>query len=448
MRDQRLLDLGLTAKAVAGGVFLSGRTVDDILATSAMPRRTDGVPIQLHVDAARGLVHATSPDGLTRTAVRMGDQGTSLLLPTAAEPRSAPTAVPRTPSPWPQPNGSGSRALDQAVAQAFPNDVDIATAACLVVHKGRIVAERYRPGIDADTPLQIWSIGKSLLALQVGIAVGDGLLDPDAPLGFREWASPRDPRRAITLSHCLQMASGLGFSAEWAPDWRPGRGIADHGFIYGGLVDSAALMLAAPLAAPPGEVGVYRNSDTLALQLALSRALADAGHDPHVWPHERLYAPLGCSAVFLECDPFGTPLPSGWVYATARDVARLALLLLQDGHWEGRQLLPPGWAARMASPAPGWRGRYWMAEAPPHHDDSVYGHHLWRNCFAPEDRWPLPDDARFMLGVGGQYAWIIPSRDLVIVRLGHVRGMLENGRGREPLATAFGAIAAAVADLP
>jgi CubicO group peptidase (beta-lactamase class C family) len=448
VRDQRLLDLGLTAKAVAGGVFLSGRCVRDILATSAMPRRTDGTPIQLHVDQARGLVHATSPDGLARTAVRMGDQGTSLLLPTQAEPQFSPRTVPRAPEPWPHPPGTGSTALDDAVALAFPDDADIATAALVVVHKGRIVAERYRSGITADTPLQIWSIGKSLLAMQIGIAVGDGLLDPDAPLGFPEWAAMRDPRRAITLAQCLQMASGLGFSAEWAPDWRPGQGIADHGFIYGGLVDSAALMLASRLATPPGEVGVYRNSDTIALQLALSRALAEAGHDLHIWPHERLYAPLGCSAVFLECDPFGTPLLSGWVFATARDVARLAQLMLQDGLWEGRQLMPRGWAALMATPAPGWRGRYWMAEAPSHHRDSIYGHHLWLNRFAPEDRWPLPADARFMLGVGGQYAWIIPSLDLVIVRLGHVRGMLERGRGREPLATAFGAIAAAMADFP
>ncbi|MEM9169236.1 MAG: hypothetical protein AAGC56_06240, partial [Pseudomonadota bacterium] len=93
--------------------------------------------------------------------------------------------------------------------------------------------------------------------------------------------------------------------------------------------------------------------------------------------------------------------------------------------------------------APGWSGKYWTGSGPDGWTDSIYGGQVWLNRYPQADRWPLPSDAYFMLGVGGQYCFIVPSMDLVVVRIGFVRGVLEANAGREPVASALATLTAA-----
>jgi CubicO group peptidase (beta-lactamase class C family) len=239
------------------------------------------------------------------------------------------------------------------------------------------------------------------------------------------------------------MSGGLGFTAAWDPDFDPASGYPDHAFMYSGAIDTVKLALSRPARHAPGTHGLYLNADTLALQEIARRTVEVDGERLADWRQRTLFAPLGLTSMRFDCDPFGNEVLSGFVLGNARDWSALAQLWLDGGMAGGRRLLPEDFVGFCRTGAPGWSGRYWLGTPPHGFTGSIYGGHVWLNRFAPQDRWPLPEEAYFFLGVGGQYAWIIPSKALVIVRMGHMRGMLERATGREPLATAFGTIASA-----
>ncbi len=428
--DERLaLDLALIAKGVCSAVFIAGRSLEDTLAQSVRAQTAEGAPVVLEIDGAARRVSASFA-GARRTALMAGDQG-AIILPLGAR---APLFTPRAArscgmDPWP--NASGDARANAALAAAFAQEPDTLTAAALIVHRGELLGERYGEGVTARTPLESWSIGKTFVAALIGVAAHRGLLQLDDPLDLAEWRIDRaDPRRAITFRHALQMSSGLGFSAAWAEDYDAQRdGYPDHALIYSGAVDSRALAASRPLAHAPGAFGAYKNGDTLILMAALEDRLLARGLDPLRWPYEALAAPIGMRDLWIETDPYGRYLPCGYVHASARDWACLASLLLNDGICAGVRLLPEGYVAQITAPAPAWRGKYWMGQAPQGFAGSIYGGHVFLNRQAPSDRWPLPEDAFFMLGIGGQYVFACPSLDLIAVRMGHVRGA-EAGAGR------------------
>jgi len=105
----------------------------------------------------------------------------------------------------------------------------------------------------------------------------------------------------------------------------------------------------------------------------------------------------------LEADPYGNFIMTDNVFGTARNWAHLGLLHLQDGLWEGERILPSGWVDFVSSPAPAWA-------------DGRYGGLFWLNSGG---EWGLPDDTYSMQGAGGQWTFIVPRKDLVIVRMGH-----------------------------
>lgn len=442
-----LLTLAGIARDVCSGLFVSGRSLESIAADSVRLALEDGATVALEIDADNRVVHA-SAGGLRRSARLCGEAG-AVVLPVGThrvffehgEAPSPPAPVPPSPA---GPDGDVDTAMLAAgIDAAFPAAPDIATAALVVCHRGRIVAERYGAGAHAAMPLASWSMGKSLCATFIGILIGEGRLALDDPAPLAEWRRAGDPRGAITVRHLLNMSGGLDFSAEWTPDFRPADGYPDHSFMYPGAVDVVRLALSRPQRHKPGTVGLYLNADTLALQEIVRRIVEGGGERLRDWQERTLFAPLGMTSMRLEADPYGNQVLSGFVLGSGRDWTTLATLWLQDGVWNGRRILGEGFVRFCRTPAPGWRGRYWMATPPEEFADSVYGGQVWLNRFAEGERWPLPEDAYYMLGIGGQYAWIVPSRELTIVRLGHVRGMRERGAGREPLAHAFGQIAAA-----
>lgn len=454
----RSMDLALIAKGVCSGVFVSGREVDDILAHSIAPRTGAGEAVAVEVIRERGLVKASTADGTTRAARWYGDQGAVVLPLGSAAAFFTPSPVqsgPASPSihDWPPPavggrtgNGWDTALLARAVETAFSENPDTCTAAFLVLHRGELIVERYREGVDRHTQLPSWSMGKTLTAMMIGRLMLEGRFGLHDPAPVAEWRGTGDPRREITVAHLLRMSSGLDFTAAWAPDYRPGKGFPDHSYVYGGAIDAFRLALSRPAAHPPNTLGAYKNGDTLALGAIVKREVEALGRSYFSWPQQALFDPLGIDRLVLEPDPYGNFLTSGFNYGTARAWLRLGELLLRDGVWNGERLLPGGFVDFMRSPAPAWSGRYWTEDGPPGWCDSIYGGQLWLNRYPEPDRWPLPKDACFMLGIGGQYTFVVPSLNLVIVRMGHVRGVLDNDVGRQPLADALALLVRACPD--
>jgi CubicO group peptidase (beta-lactamase class C family) len=280
------------------------------------------------------------------------------------------------------------------------------TAAFLVVHDGRIVAERYMPGITRDTQLESWSMGKSIASTLFALLVKDGSYSLEGRAPVPEWQSPGDPRAAIRAMDLLRMSSGLRFIATQDPDYTADKGYPDHFYMYTGAVNAYDYSVHQPLQFTPNTQGRYRNSDPLTLMYLAKLAVTKRGEEFLSWPQRALFDRIGIRRQVLETDPFGNFLITGYDYGTARNWARLGLLYLQDGVWQGTRLLPEGWAKFVSTPAPAW-------------SRPVYGGLFWVNG---DGAWNLPRDAYFAAGAGGQNTFVVPSHRLVVVRMGHHRG--------------------------
>ena len=320
---------------------------------------------------------------------------------------------------WPTgavPDGSSDR-LEQALSVvATPQPRLGETRAVVIIQHGRLVAERYMPGFGPDTPLLSWSMAKSVTQALVGIAVRRGLVDIDKPMGNPRWA-PTDPRAAIPWRQWINMIDGQDYHEIGVDDQT--RNDAAR-MLYGlGRLDVAGFAAALPLVHPPGTHWNYNSAGVNLIADALGRVLA-----PGTTPAERrtrmaavmkdeLFGPLGMTSAQPEFDATGTFIGSAWVYATARDWARFGLLYLRDGMWQGRRILPEGWVdfARSRTPV---------------QDCDVYGAGFWvtpavgrgkpYQAMAPNG----PRDLFLAQGHEGQVVVVVPSKDLVLVRLGRL----------------------------
>ncbi|WDI30296.1 serine hydrolase [Hyphococcus flavus] len=273
------------------------------------------------------------------------------------------------------------------------------TTAVLIVQDGKIVAEKYRDGFDATTPQRTWSVAKSIAATIIGAAVHEGLIDVDEPAGLAAWSAPDDPRGEITLENLLHMSSGLTSPTA-------GNRTDDVYFGGGRIVDHA---ITNRLVAEPGALWRYANNDTMAAMRAL-RERMNNDKKFMAFPFKNVIIPLGMDHTFLETDWNGDFVLSSQVWTTARDLARLGLLYLNDGVWDGERILPEGWAAYVASPSP-------AQPALQRHDGSHipgYGAQFWLYG----ERHGLPDGSYAARGNRGQYLMIIPERNVLIVRRG------------------------------
>jgi CubicO group peptidase (beta-lactamase class C family) len=311
-------------------------------------------------------------------------------------------------------------AIDKAFTEpdpAFPRN----TRAIVVVHRGRIVAESYASGIDKDMPLVAWSVTKGALNALIGMRVKDGKLAVADKDLLPEWRKEGDPRRAVTLNELLRMSSGLAFDESYDD---PLSDVTEMLFVAGDKVKFAADK---PLIHAPGTHWQYSSGTSMIVSGILRNSFA--GEQEYLdYPRERLFAPLGMKSALIEPDASGTFVGSSLLYASARDYARLGLLYLRDGVWQGTRLLPEGWLAYTLTPTKG---------AP----DASYGAHMWLKLPLSERHGepPMPNDAFYFLGHDEQIIAVIPSRDLVIVRLGLTRkgGDWDHARDLVPIVTAF-----------
>ncbi|MEO1475637.1 MAG: serine hydrolase [Pseudomonadota bacterium] len=269
------------------------------------------------------------------------------------------------------------------------------TSAVVIVSGGEVLAERYDRGVDATTPQRTWSVAKSLSATIIGAANYAGLFDYKGRTAIGAWETAGDPRQAITTENLLHMSSGLDSGA---------RGNRTDRLYFGGsrVVDGA---VTSSLEAAPGWRWKYANNDTLLAMRALRERLDDDALY-HRLPYENLLWKIGAIRTTLETDWNGDFISSSQVWTTARDLARLGQLYLQDGVWGGERILPEGWRDYVSRPAPVQpEGRGGMG----------YGAQFW--LFNTFDG--IPADTFAALGNRGQHLVIVPSRDVVIVRRGY-----------------------------
>jgi CubicO group peptidase (beta-lactamase class C family) len=305
--------------------------------------------------------------------------------------------------------------LADAVAYAFEDpdpERPLLTRALLVVYRDQLIAVRYADGISADTPLAGWSMTKSVNAALIGILEGQGALDIHAPAPVPDWHD--DERAQITVDQLLRMSSGLEFEEVYGP-------LSDATAMLFERHSSAHVAMAKPLAVAPDTVWSYSSGTSNLLAWIVRETVErDGGWSAYAsFARRVLFDPIGMTSAVMEPDASGTFVASSFMLATARDWARFGLLHLHDGVWQGRRILPEGWAGYVATATPG---------AP----IGEYGAQWWTNDGAPgnasERRFPsAPTDAYQASGYQGQAVIVIPSRDVVIVRMGmtHDREVLD-----------------------
>ena len=411
------------AKIMCSAVFITGLDPDfaaenvGYFTSPYAERKNVQKPV---IDRAKKEVRVALPNGVVRTAKYYGDQG-CVTLPIGADSVSfTPQRVPSVRSSaeqWPMgdvlpttplPPEIDTARVRRALQAAFENPAGM-TAAFVVTWKGRLIGERYGAGITPSTPLESWSMGKSLTATLMGVLVNRGVYDLWQPAPIPEWQSPGDPRAKIRIADIMHMSSGLRSRAPQDPDFDPKLGYPDHLYLYTGSVNSFHYAATRPQQWPPNTIGRYRNTDPVLINYLIRLGVEKRGEDYLSFPRRALLDKLGMRTMVMETDPFGDFLTQGYEFASGRDWARLGNLYLQDGVWNGERILPEGWAKFVSTLAPAWQ-----ADKRP-----IYGAFFWING---DSTLPVPREAYYMSGVGGQTTLIIPSHDLVVVRLGHFKG--------------------------
>ncbi|MDO8544338.1 MAG: serine hydrolase [Opitutaceae bacterium] len=411
------------AKIMCSAVFITG--LDPKFAAENVgyftapyeQRAKMGKPI---IDRTNKSVRVTLPNGVVRTAVYLGDQGCVVLPIGKNSVEFTPVRIEKRlgdrSQPWPvgdavaavPPAGIDAAKARRAVDAAFATPAGL-TAAFVVTWKGRIIGERYGPGITMTTPLESWSMAKSLSATLLGVLMQAGVYTLEQPAPIPEWQSPGDPRARIRIVDILHMSSGLRIRAPLDPDFDPSGPYPDHLYLYTGGVDTFHFAATRPLQWPPGAVGRYHNTEPVLTNYLIRLGTAKRGLDYLSFPQRALFDRLGIGSMVIETDPFGNFLGQGYVFGSGRDWARLGNLYLQDGQWRGQRILPEGFVKFVHTLAPAW-----AADQNP-----IYGGFFWLNG---DGKYPVPKDAYYMAGAGGQTTMIIPSHDLVVVRMGHYKG--------------------------
>ncbi len=397
---------GYAAKNLASGVFLAGRAQESLeqedLNFSVIKYTENTVDIENKRVTSRFLWSKS-------TAIYIDGYGCILVRDYSEdEIRSGSypqvEVLPQNPDtiPWPMgdlitdtiPKGLNTEKLEEAVLEAMADTIPSkGTFALMVVYKGQPVAEVYREDLKQTNRFLSWSMAKSITNALTGLMVKDGLIDIQKPIGIEEWGE--DERSKITLSNLLQMNSGL----EWNESYG---NLSDVTIMLHKVSDMGEYTAQKPAVVPADSVFVY-SSGTTNLVCKILRETFDNDSEYYKYPREALFNKIGMRSAVFEMDASGTFVGSSYLYSTMRDYARFGLLYLNNGKWNGEQLLPEGWVNYTTTSANGSKGRY--------------GAFFWLN--GTNDLPDAPADTYLCRGHDGQFIVIIPSKELVIVRTGY-----------------------------
>jgi CubicO group peptidase (beta-lactamase class C family) len=414
----------VVSKTLCSGVFVSGLDPDRLYAEAIKPiPGQDELARHLKYKVDRGARQVTATwlggfesraiyrDGFGCTLVHgdlSGDShsgapihaGADAVAPLEVEPRSEKLEA----------------ALDRAFAEPAQPPYRWVKA-IVILHDGKLVAERYAAGYGPNTPILGYSLSKSITSALIGILVRQKKLSVEQRAPVAEWENPADPRHAITIDELLRMTSGLAIEES------------DTGFDPVSRMlfvepDMAGFAERSHLKATPGTTWEYTSGNTLILSRIIRDAVGGHAQDVLEFARKELFEPLGITTAAMEFDSTGTPVGSIYVLASARDWARFGELYRNDGVVNGRRILPEGWVNYSAAPTL----------------DTDYGAGFWTNRGAYDNaatriKAGMPEDAFYGSGNLGQRVVIIPSEKLVIVRLGlthtsgfDMRGLLQLNR--------------------
>ena len=416
---------GMAAKEVCSAAFVAGRPWANLLADDIVPANPALIAIGILVDEKNKAVTARFAGLFARQARLLPDRGCVLDVNSANHNhmRQRQAAIADTGRPWPQGEaplvpadwgaGVDADALQKLVRDAFVGAGDVRAAntrGIAIVYKGRLLVLRTAPGFDASTPLHGWSMTKTVLGMLTYKLAAESGLSFDTPV-IDAFARSREPgwvaawrgdaRRYIKVSDLLYMRDGLASTEDYGP-W------GSVPKMLWGRADTAAFAAASLAEATPGQRWRYL-SQTANLLSALDRSRVSSDAEYWAYPAKSLFAPIGARTAVLETDTAGNWVGSSYLWASVGDWARLGQLMLADGRWGDKQVLPPGWLkfASTRSTAQGEGRGYgahsWLIGDPNEGDCKSYG---------------LPADTIAMSGHFGQVVAMVPSREAVIVRLG------------------------------
>lgn len=403
------LDLisGFSAKSVASGHFIDGRSLQAIEQGDNDIDKVDWSDNTIDEDGkfATAQVYGFKK----RKAIFRPGLGATLIDDDfdASKPYEVPlrplrnTAVNSKPFPYGENNQKDTvfpnvdyRKLNAAVADAFDakGRKNKRTRSVIVVHKGQIIAEKYAGGFNRNSKILGWSMTKSLTATYFGILQYQGKIDINKPAPVAEWQD--DARKHITIANLLQMNSGL----EWEEDYNK---ISDVTKMLFTEADMSRPQVEKPLIGKPGQSWNYSSGTTNLLSGILRKQFRTHQQYLDFW-YGSLLDKIGMHSALVEVDMAGNFVGSSYGWANTRDWAKFGLLYLQKGNWNGEQLFDQSWAKYVATPTPTSNGRY--------------GAQFWLNAGG---HFPaVPRDMFYCSGYQGQMVAIIPSHDLVVVRMG------------------------------
>jgi len=399
--DRAPIFTGYAAKDLASWTFLTHRTQADIEKNDL-----NFFPVSLShnvIDKQNKTVTGTFLGMAKQTAVYREGLGCTLLadanLDEVMKQKADVKPLPENPSEiyWPMgdklrdtlPQGVKLEKLQAAIDSAFnPGN----TRAVVVAYDTLMLMEKYAAGFDKDTRILGWSMSKSITSALIGILSGEGRLDVKAPAPIFEWS--KDERKKIRLEDLLHQSSGL----KWVEDYGD---ISDVTVMLYQKGNMAKFVIDHPAEFPPDSVWYYSSGNSNVISEIIRRTI---GNDQEYWnfPRKALFNKIGMRSAILETDASGNFVGSSYTFATPRDWARFGLLYLQDGTWQGKRILPAGWVKYTTTPA--------------RKSENQYGVQFWLNKGTHEIKgYP---DIYFCDGFHGQRVYIVPSKDVVIVRMG------------------------------
>ncbi len=396
---------GFASKSVASGMFLANRTQESVeIGDNDIDNVRDA---SNKVDLTNKMVTSTFFGLKSRKAIYR--KGLGAVLINDDYDINKKVLIPnrnKTPKNLPFPYGNLSqkdtvfaninyKVLQDAVENAFDkSDENIKkTRTVLVVYKDQIIAEKYASDFDENSPILGWSMTKSLTATMYGILEKQGKIDINSVTGIPEWQ--KDERKNITYNNLLQMNSGL----EWIEDYNNISDITKMLFMES---DMSRVQIDKPLLGKPNETWNYSSGTTNLLSGYLLRQFFNNHQEYLDFWYAELFDKIGMHSVIIETDMAGNFVGSSYGWANTRDWSKFGLLYLHEGNWNGEQILTPGWVKYVATPTNTSNGRY--------------GAQFWLNAGG---HYPdVPKDLYSCNGYQGQFVFIIPSKEMVIVRTG------------------------------